>query len=586
MVRRVLPWCLCVCVAHAATLAVAQRAERGEAPDEVVDAAPNERRNDEATDATNDDEASDEEANDADEANDEAHDEAHDEPHDEANDADANAANNRDATNDEAAPLDDYADDEDLDDSASDVRLRYFLEGVEVRGNRRTSDRVIRSYVPFEEGAVLDPESDALETIRWRLRGTGWFSRVDLAIERGSRHGWVVLVITVRERNTLTVSGLTFGVSEGLNRTLDPNADYVPYLGATLNETNLLGTGAQLSLSLLASRRAYGFRLTYASDHLLPRQWGFRLAPFFYKARQYYGHDPLVTFTCPPDVTGCEEEAEAKNAVIFYRRGGFTLGTGHDLSGTTRLQFDYTFDVLDRRAGPEAASERRGGPTATPTPVDFAIHHGVSFVSRFNVGVSYDRRDDPVMTSRGLLVRFDADLGHPVIGSSYDFLRTRLRVRGWLPLRAGRSLRLSFFAGAIFGNAPFFLKFQVSDMTDLVPSRILEMQLDRRGGHVLDTSIEVMQAEDLAARVDLQYEVPVFRGERRLRGVNAYFNLGAYSLLSGRDLAVGVRGYEGASRLPIDLTFDLGLRFDTDFGVFRLGFSTLLGLVDVESLFD
>ncbi len=577
--RRVLPWCLCFCVAHAGTTA----AQQGEdAPPQESPTIADPRAADPAAAphepaTTNDEHARSDES-----------------PQPEGpTTASALDTAAPDRASPERAYLDEYDDDEDYDEdydepgrNVGNVRVRYFLERIEVRGSHRTSDEVIRSYVPVEVGQILDPESEDVETIQWRLRATGWFSRVDLSIERGTRHGWVVLVIIVRERNTITVSGLTLGVSEGLNRTLDDDTDYVPYLGATLSETNLLGTGAQLSLAFLASSRAYGFRLNYSSDRLLPRGWGARVAPFFYKARQYYGHEPLVTFACPDDIIGCEEEATARNAVVFYRRGGVSLGTGHDLSGTTRLHFDYTLDVLERRAGPEAASERRGGPTAPPTPIDFAIHRGVSYVSRFSVGVSYDRRDDPSMTSRGVLVRFDADLGHPVIGSDYDFLRARLLVRGWLPLRHGRSLRLGVFAGAIFGNAPFFLKFQVSDMTDLVPSRILEMQIDRRGGHVLDTSIGVMQAEDLAARVDLQYELPLFRGERRLRGINAYFNLGAYTLLSSRDLTLGVAGYDGAARLPIDLTFDLGLRFDTDFGVFRVGFSTLLGLVDVEGLFD
>ena len=49
----------------------------------------------------------------------------------------------------------------------------------------------------------------------------------------------------------------------------------------------------------------------------------------------------------------------------------------------------------------------------------------------------------------------------------------------------------------------------------------------------------------------------------------------------GEDLRVAIPGYEGFSRAPIDLTFDVGVRLDTVVGVFEIGFSTLLGFVQL-----
>lgn len=470
---------------------------------------------------------------------------------------------------------DDY-DDEDEEGAPSDVRVRYFLERVEIRGNTRTRGRVIRSYVPVQVGEVIDPEADLFGEIEWQLRSTGWFNRVELSIEPGARYGWVVLVVRVEERNTVQLSGLTLGVGEGLNRTVDPNADLVPYVGATLTDTNFVGTGAQLSLSFLGSVRAYGFLLDYNHPRLFPRNWALRVAPFFYKARQFFGNDPLIAFTCPPGITGCAEEVEAKNAVVFYQRGGVILGTGTSLGSSTRLHVDYHLDVVDRRAAPDAASERRGaGP---PVPIDFAIQRGVSYVSRFNVGLTFDRRNDPVMTSRGVFVRFDTDLASRALGSDYDFLRAQLLFRGWIPLPRGQSLRLGLFAGAIFGSPPFFLLFHIADLSDLIPSRVMEMQLDRRAG-LLNTSIEIMRAEEIAARFDIQYEIPLYRSRGRIRGLNAYFNIGVYTLLDPDDVTIALEGFDGASRVPIDLTFDVGLRFDSRVGVFQFGFSNILGLV-------
>ena len=57
--------------------------------------------------------------------------------------------------------------------------------------------------------------------------------------------------------------------------------------------------------------------------------------------------------------------------------------------------------------------------------------------------------------------------------------------------------------------------------------------------------------------------------------------VGAGRARTGRDPRTGVLGYSGASRYPVDLTFDVGFRFDTRVGVFQVGFSTLLGFIQL-----
>ena len=87
--------------------------------------------------------------------------------------------------------------------------------------------------------------------------------------------------------------------------------------------------------------------------------------------------------------------------------------------------------------------------------------------------------------------------------------------------------------------------------------------------------------EEVAARVDVQYELPLYRSRKGLRALDLYVNGGLLLLADWRDLRVAVPGYEGAARLPVDLTFDIGLRMDTRVGTFQLGFSTLLGFLDL-----
>jgi hypothetical protein len=151
------------------------------------------------------------------------------------------------------------------------------------------------------------------------------------------------------------------------------------------------------------------------------------------------------------------------------------------------------------------------------------------------------------------------------------------------------------FAGAVFGYAPFFYKFFVTDLTDLQPSRILGLNLDHRPAPNMfgffqcgktfssrcGTSVSQMRQEELAARVDVEYIWPLVRGRHKfVKGADAFFLFGLYALADPKDLTLAMPGYNGAARIPVDMTFDAGVRLDTQIGVFQIGLGKLLLLAN------
>lgn len=476
---------------------------------------------------------------------------------------------------------DDDDDDEDDDDEGehSRHRVRYYLEAIEVEGNTRTSASVIRRYVSVEVGEAFDPEEDDLETVRYGLMGTGWFDSVDIRLRRGAERGWVIMVLRVRERNTVVIEQIALGVSEGVRSQRSTGTRLNPYVGASVADTNLLGRGFRLSVSGLVSALHQGGRVSFTEPHLFGSSYALTIAPFFNNSRQYFGRDPLVSTRCDVDAPDdCLDEIRARNAVVFYRRGGFRLGTGRYLGG---VQFNLSWQAEWVRvtSRPEAASELRG---TEVRPIDFSIDDGRSFVSVLRISGTYDRRDDPGVPTRGTYLRAQADAGTRLLGSEYDFLRLQVRLRQWVPLPHGHTIRFSGFAGIVFGDAPFFYKFHASDLSDLIPSRVLEMELDRRPPpNLLGTAVAFMRNEEVAFRLDIEYGMPLMRRRRGgFRGLQLYFGVGLYALADIRDLRFPVPGFDGAARLPVDLTFDVGLRADTSVGVFTFGFSNLLGFID------
>ena len=111
--------------------------------------------------------------------------------------------------------------------------------------------------------------------------------------------------------------------------------------------------------------------------------------------------------------------------------------------------------------------------------------------------------------------------------------------------------------------------------------RALELNLDSRRTHnLLGTSIQEFDKTDLAARLDFEYQLPLIRRSGgSIRGLEAYAGAGLFFLADRNALRLTLPGYEGLERVPVDLTFDLGVQADTAIGVFKFGFSSLIGFL-------
>jgi hypothetical protein len=496
----------------------------------------------------------------------------------------------------------------DEEDAKTPEAIHYLLERIEVVGNHRTSLRMIKHFVPIATGRSFDVNDPEIQALRYHLLGTGWYDRVELRLERGKQPGWVVLVIEVEERQTVVFQQLAMGVGwsvDGVNvnkrigNTSGPGRKAEPYIGLALADTNFLGTGRTLGGQLLVAPDQQGIALSYLDPLLGKSRWSLRSTASFVNGQEYFGGDSgvKVSVQCdelaPKDQQSCALRPPV--AVVNYKRTGIGFGTARDIGSFTRFSLDWHGDVVRVPPGgmPAAAAELRGTGPGARAPIDFAIEPGWSFVSMLTVGFTYDKRDSASLPSRGLLASFTGDLASSLLGSDYEFVRLQSSVNRWSQTRWGHTIRLGAFAGAVFGDAPFFYKFFVADLTDLMPSRILGLNLDHRPapnlfgvfqcGHAFQagcgTAISVMRQENLAARIDAEYVWPVVRGRKKfLRSADAFALIGLYALADQRDLRLAIPGFHGIARLPIDLTFDLGVRLDTQAGVFQIGLARLIWL--------
>lgn len=452
--------------------------------------------------------------------------------------------------------------------SSDRQRIRYVLEGIELRGNVRTAGRVILRYVKFRAGDLLDVANPEVELTRYRLLGTGFFSRVDLSLRKGSRRGAAVLIVEVVERNTLIVENLSAGVAADED-TAGNARPISPFLGLQIAETNLAGTGITLGAGVAIAADQYALSTRFVDPSFLGTGWSAAATLLYNDARDFFGNRD-VFFEAP----SIPQREVTDYAVVAYRRFGATVGTGHDLGVASSFALDYHFEQINATV-PVAASHLRGN---SREPILFSIRPGKSVLSELHAAVTYDTRDAPFLTARGTLAQANVTMSIP--GSDYTYQSFEARVRRWFPLPRRHVLRVEAFAGVIAGDAPFFRQFYVGDFTDLLPDRLLDLAPDRRQPpNFLNTDIIEVRYGDVAAKLEAEYRIPLYVGRESVYGIDLFGSFGLYSVATRREFTAPASGYHGFRRVPLDLTGNLGLRIDTKLGGVTLAFSNLIGLI-------
>ena len=179
----------------------------------------------------------------------------------------------------------------------------------------------------------------------------------------------------------------------------------------------------------------------------------------------------------------------------------------------------------------------------------------------------HDTRDEPFLPTRGVKLALLGEASLAPLGSDYPYAKLQIDAARWTLLPWGHVLKLEAFGGAIMGDAPLFEKFYIGDLSDLLPDRVLDLAFDRRAApNFLGTDIVEIRYGQYAAKLSAEYRIPLYRGRRSVYGVDFFTSAGIYGVANEIDLTQHARGYSGLATVPIDLTFNAGLRIETSAG--------------------
>jgi outer membrane protein insertion porin family len=287
------------------------------------------------------------------------------------------------------------------------------IERIEVVGNSKTRDKVVRRELRIEEGQLYN--ATQVKISKQRVSALGFFDGVEINQRRGSSDDKMVLEVSIKEKLTGTFQ-VGFGFTGGES-----------FFGtAQVSQNNLLGYGTTGSLSLQLSSIRQLVQISYLDPYLFDTFWTGSVD--LYRSQLIY--------------TGFQ-----RNTI------GGALTTGYDLTNFAH-KGDWTHWLEDFHIFLTYTLEHLDV-LATGTSSQLLANQFVSgLTSSVRLSFNYDRRDNRLFPTEGHLESGSAEFASSLLGSENLFQRYRMIERRYFPLGNGMVFKFNINLGYIRSTDP------------------------------------------------------------------------------------------------------------------------------------
>lgn len=278
---------------------------------------------------------------------------------------------------------------------------RVYVERIDITGNVRTLDRVIRREFNLVEGDAFNTAK--LRRSQQRIRNLGFFEDVKVTnVPSETAPDRTVVQVEVQEKST---GELTFGV--GWSSSIGALFDI------SMRERNLLGKGQDLRAKLTMAQRRQEIDLSFTEPYFLDR--------------------PL-----------------AAGFDLFHTRSDFQDESSYDSRETgaaLRMGFAYT----DRLKQGLKYTISRTSIENVPRTASRAIRDqaGDTMLSMVSQSLTYDRRDSTIDPREGYFARLSNDFAG--LGGDERFFRTTVDGGQYFPITDDVTLALQGTVGIVEG---------------------------------------------------------------------------------------------------------------------------------------
>ncbi|MBB6179393.1 outer membrane protein assembly factor BamA [Pseudorhizobium flavum] len=249
---------------------------------------------------------------------------------------------------------------------------RAYVERIEVRGNTRTRDYVIRREFDFSEGDAFNQQM--VSRAKRRLEALGYFTTVNISTSQGSAPDRVVVIVDVEDQPTGS-----FGIGAGYSAGGDGLI-----LEASIEEKNFLGRGQFIRIAVgggLDDARSYN--LSFTEPYFL----GYRLAAGF-------------------DIFRSQTSSES---YYDYQEQGVTLRVTAPITEDLATTFRYTYKEIQY----DGEGDWRSGLSA---PYEALVEEGDFVQSSVSQTLTYNTLDNNTLAREGIY----ASITHEYAGLGGD----------------------------------------------------------------------------------------------------------------------------------------------------------------------
>ncbi|MEM7774040.1 MAG: outer membrane protein assembly factor BamA [Pseudomonadota bacterium] len=274
---------------------------------------------------------------------------------------------------------------------------RTYIERIDISGNDRTKDHVIRREFRLAEGDAFNPL--LVDRAKKRLVALGFFKKVEVRPRPGSSRDRVIIDVAVQEQSTGELGfGAGYSTQEGVIGDI------------TLKERNLFGNGQFVRLKLAGSLSRFQIDLSFTEPRFLDRNLsaGFDI---FHK-----------------EVDASDESGYESRKTGGAIRLGFPLAENYWMSTSYRLTYDDIFDVEDDAS--LAIKQAAGCDNISATTCGNT--DGTYFTSAISTSVRYDTRNHPRNPNKGIYVSVGTDFAG--VGGDAQYVRFSGEARAYYPL--------------------------------------------------------------------------------------------------------------------------------------------------------
>lgn len=256
------------------------------------------------------------------------------------------------------------------------------IERIEIAGNTKTRDKVIRRELQVYEGELFS--GTGLRRSKERVTALGFFETVEVNHKPGGDDSHVVVVVEVKEKATGTFQ-LGFGFS---------NVESFIFT-AQVSQNNFLGWGQTVSVSAQIS----GLRSLFEASYF---------DPYFLDTNYILSADLFRTETDFPQ---------------FIRRS---------LGGDANFGYHFTDDIMANVGYANEHVNVEQGSTGGALPLADQFASGVT--SALRLSATWDRRDNRLFPSKGFMHFAQAEIAPAFLGGNLNFIRYTAYSRFYVPL--------------------------------------------------------------------------------------------------------------------------------------------------------